>query len=132
MDEYIEHIKKVLDTGVDDLSIEDLNRILIKITTYSYFLGTRQEYLGIRHDIADMVHMEKYNMTYIDTTSGTVANKTAKAEEASKDEKVISIVYDRAYKILKLKNDAAIRMIDSIKKIVSSRLTEMQLAQREV
>ena len=103
MDGYIEHIKKVLDTGVDDLSIEDLNRILIKITTYSYFLGTRQEYLGIRHDIADMVHMEKYNMTYIDTTSGTVANKTAKAEEAAKEEKTIAIVYDRAYKILKLK-----------------------------
>ena len=132
MDEYIEHIRKVLDAGTDDLSIEDLNRILIKITTYSYFLGTKQEYLGIRHDIADMIHMEKFNMSYIDATSGTVANKTAKAEEASKEEKTITIVFDRAYKILKMKNDAAIRMIDSIKKIVSSRLQEMQLAGREL
>ena len=132
MDGYIENIKNVLDTEVNDLTIEDLNRILIKITTYSYFMCSRQEMLGIKRDIADMLYSEKYNLTYISSATGTVANKTAKAEEASKDEKVVSIVFDRAYKILKSKSEGAIRMIDSIKKIVSSRVAEMQLANREV
>lgn len=122
----------MLDTEVNDLSIQDLNRILIKITTYSYFLSTRQEILGIRRDVADIVHKEKFNNAYINTTTGTVANKTAKAEEFSKEEEVVALVYDRAYKIIKMKNDAVCRLIDSIKKIVSSRLAEMQLAQREV
>lgn len=132
MDEYIEHIRKVLDTEVSDLSIEDLNRILIKITTYSYFLVAKQEFLGIRHDIAALVYSEKFNLSYMGATTGTVASKTAKAEESAKDEKVVSVIYDRAYKILKMKSDAAIRMIDSIKKIVSSRLQEISLAGREL
>jgi hypothetical protein len=132
IDSYVENIRNVLDTEVNDLSIQDLNRILIKITTYSYFLSTRQEILGIRRDVADIVHKEKFNNAYINTTTGTVANKTAKAEEFSKEEEVVALVYDRAYKIIKMKNDAVCRLIDSIKKIVSSRLAEMQLANREV
>lgn len=132
MDEYIENVQHVLDTESSDLSIEDLNRILIKITTYSYFMCTRQEILGIRHDIADLMLSEKYNSVYMAQTAGTVPTKTAKATEGSKEEKVMSVIFDRAYKIIKLKNEAAIRMIDSVKKIVSSRLQEMQLANREV
>lgn len=132
LDTYVEHIRDVLDNEVNDLSIQDLNRILIKITTYSYFLSTRQEILGIKRDVAEIVHKEKFNNAYLGVATGTVANKTAKAEEFAKEEEVVALVYDRAYKIIKLKNDAVCRLIDSIKKIVSSRLQEMQLAGREL
>lgn len=124
IDEYVDNIKKALDE--DDLSINELNRILIKLCSFSYYLAERQEMVGVRGDIAEAIHSEKYNNALLDA-QGTVARKQSIAEEQSKEEQVISTIYNKAYKILKGKRDSIDKFSDAIKKIVTSKVKEMEL-----
>lgn len=131
IDDYINKIRYVLEKEADDLTLEDLNRIMIRLCTYAYFLTSKQELIGIRQDISEAIRAEKYNDAYINMSVGTVAKKTATANEAVKEEALIALIYSRSYKILKGKYEVTNRMIDAIKKIISARIQTMQLGLKE-
>lgn len=125
IDEYIENIKRELD--VADLSISELNRILIKLSMYYYYLAREQEMVGIRQDIAAIYEKEKYNLHFMGAV-GTVASKTSQAEEKTKEERVISLVWEKSYKVLKNKYTALGAYIDALKKVITSKIKEMELS----
>lgn len=126
LDEYVNKIKSVLDDDTDGLTEHDLNQIMIKLCSYMYFIGSKQELLGIRADISDALRDEKYNLAFMSAT-GTVASKESQALNAIKEEEVIKIIYDRAYKIMKNKYAAVDKWIDAIKKILSMRIKLMEI-----
>lgn len=127
IDEYIENIKRELD--VADLSISELNLILMKLCSYYYYLAKEQEMVGVRQDIATIYEKEKYNLHFMGAV-GTVASKTSQAEEKTKEERVIALVWEKSYKILKNKSVAISSYIDSIKKIITGKIREMELIGR--
>ena len=124
IDEYIENIKRELD--IADLSISELNLILMKLCSYYYYLAKEQELVGVRQDIATIYEKEKYNLHFMGAV-GTVASKTSQAEEKTKEERVIALVWEKSYKILKNKSAAINSYIDSIKKIITGKIKEMEL-----
>lgn len=124
IDEYIENIKRELD--IADLSISELNLILMKLCSYYYYLAREQEMVGVRQDIATIYEKEKYNLHFMGAV-GTVASKTSQAEEKTKEERVIALVWEKSYKILKNKSAAINSYIDSIKKIITGKIKEMEL-----
>ena len=126
LDEYVNKIKSVLDDDTDGLTEHDLNQIMIKLCSYMYFIGSKQELLGIRADISDALRDEKYNLAFMSAT-GTVASKESQALNAIKEEEVIKVIYDRAYKIMKNKYAAVDKWIDAIKKILSMRIKLLEI-----
>lgn len=122
INEYVDDINKALDE--DDLTVEQLNRILIRLCSFSYYIAERQEMLGVRSDIADMLHKEVYNNNFLDSV-GTIAKKQSLAEEMAKEEAVVSIVYNKAYKILKNRRDSIDKYSDAVKKVIHSKITEL-------
>lgn len=126
LDEYVHKIKSVLDDDTDGLTEHDLNQIMIKLCSYMYFIGSKQELLGIRADISDALRDEKYHLAFMNAT-GTVASKESQALNSVKEEEVIKIIYDRAYKIMKNKYAAVDKWIDAIKKILSMRIKLMEM-----
>lgn len=126
-DEYIENIKRELD--VADLSISELNRILIKLSMYYYYLAREQEMVGIRQDIAAIYEKEKYNLHFMGAV-GTVASKTSQAEEKTKEERVIALVWEKSYKILKNKYTSLGVFVDAVKKIITTKIKELELTAR--
>lgn len=129
LDEYVNKIKSVLDDDTDGLTEHDLNQIMIKLCSYMYFIGSKQELLGIRADISDALRDEKYNLAFMSAT-GTVASKESQALNAIKEEEVIKVIYDRAYKIMKNKYAAVDKWIDAIKKILSMRIKLLEVGIR--
>lgn len=65
-------------------------------------------------------------------STGTVEFKKNQAESLVKEEDVVSLIYSRAYKMLKGKMDNTIRMSDAIKKIISNRIKVMELSLKSV
>lgn len=126
LDDYVDKIKAVLDDNTDELTEQDLNQIMIKLCSYMYFVSSKQELLGIKSDIAEALRDERYNTAFMNAT-GTVASKESQALSAIKEEDVIKIVYERAYKILKNKYNAVDKWIDAIKKILTMRIQLMNL-----
>lgn len=118
---------------VNDIPIEDLEKILLELSNLIYFMGDKLEQLGIHSDLSKAARQEIYNKTYVESQSVesskkiTVAELSAKSEEASKYESVVNSMYDRAYKILKFKIDAAQEMVNSLRKVISRRMQEIDL-----
>ena len=127
LDAYMNNLKREL--NLSDLSISELNLVLMKLCSYSYYLSTRQELIGVRQDIAAIYEKEKYNKSFNDL-QGTVASKTSRAEELSQEEAIISLVWEKAYKAIKLRIDSLNRYIDAVKKVTSTKMAEMQLTQK--
>lgn len=71
---------------------------------------------------------EKYNSIYNELQKGTISDKTSRAELAVQSEEITRIIYDRSYKIVKAKLEAAYELLSSIKKVISRRMNESSLA----
>ena len=128
LDDYIKYVKALLDDVNTPIRNEELDDIVLTIPTLLYFVGSVQETLGIREDVAKMDETFKYNKAIIDG-DGTIAVKQAFAKLQTKNESLATIVYQRACKKVKYKCDYALEILQSCKKILSRRQAELELSQ---
>ncbi len=127
LDDYVKFIQSILQDSKNPPSALELDDMIMNLPVLLYFCGEAQENLGIKTDVAKAVKQEKYNEIYKEV-KGTIADKTAKSELAVQSEIVTHIIYDRAYKIVKEKMNAAYELLSSIKKVISRRMNESNLA----
>lgn len=127
LDNYVLFIKECLKDGETPPTTEELDDFCLNLSTYIYFAGGMCEQLGIRDDISKAVYKEIYNVARANQDKGTVADKDSLAELASQQEFIVSASYTRAYKMLKSKVENAQELLASCKKVLTRRMTEMEL-----
>lgn len=127
LDELVSAFKEVLHDKDNPITEEELDEICLKLPSYLYFIGEAQERFGIKEDIAKSVKMELYNQVH-QRTKGTIADKQAASEAATLEEEIVFKAYQRSYKRIKQKLEAAYELLASIKKVIQRRETEMQLS----
>jgi hypothetical protein len=127
LDDYVKFIQGILGDAANPPTDRELDDFVLNLATLLYFAGEAQESLGIKEDIAKAIKMELFNETY-DKAEGTIADKTAKAELATQAEFVSHIAYARAYKKVKLRVEAGNEVLQSVKKVISRRMTEYELS----
>lgn len=127
LDEYMLFVKELLEDYQSPPTDRELDDFILNIPVLLYFTGEAQEALGIKEDVAKAVKQELYNEAF-DNAAGTVADKTATAELASQNEYIVHIAYQRAYKKIKLRMEAANETLQSVKKVVTRRTVEYEVA----
>lgn len=127
LDEYMEFIRNILNDTVNPPTDRELDDFVLNIPVLLYFTGEAQEALGVKEDVAKAIKQELYNEIY-DKSTGTIADKTAAAELATQNEYIAHIAYQRAYKKVKLRMEAANETLQSIKKVISRRMVEYEVA----
>ena len=110
--------------GVTDSYLEDT---ILSLANILYFTGSAQEDLGIKEDTCKAIRQEVY-LKAKDSGKGTVADKTARAELAAQSETLTLAIYSRTYKKVKLKVEAGYEMLNSLKKIMNRRISELELS----
>lgn len=125
VDLLLDRLKYVLQS--QDISDKQLDHYILNIPAQLYFTNTVAENLGIRDDIARLLYKEAYNK-HRQAANGTVADKSAQAEMHSNAEALAAVVYNRAAKMVRSKMDMAYEMLAALKKVVSHRMAEKQLA----
>lgn len=105
----------------------ELDDVCLKLPSYLYFMGEAQEVFGIKEDISKSIKMELYNDIHR-RTHGTIADKQAASEAGTIEEDIVYRAYQRAYKRLKQKLESAYELLSSIKKVISRRMGEQELA----
>ena len=120
--------------SVDQPPLNTLEKYFFELSHCLYYMGDRLEKLGIYDVMSKNAYKEVYNNSYLSLTDvgdnkkkPTVAELTAQAENDAQYENVVSDVYAKAYKIVKNKVESATTMLNSISKIISKRMAEMQL-----
>ena len=127
LDNYVLFIRDCLKDGENPPTTDELDDFCLNLSTYIYFAGGMCEQLGIRDDISKAVYKEMYHTARASQDKGTVADKDSLAELASQEEFIVSSSYTRAYKMLKSKVENAQELLSSCKKVLTRRMSEMEL-----
>ena len=127
IDELIRKFRQCLNDKDNPVTEWELDDVCLKLPSYLYFIGEAQEKFGIKEDIAKSVKMELYNQIH-QRTKGTIADKQAASEAGTLEEDIVYRAYQRAYKRIKQKLEAAYELLSSIKKVISRRMGEQELA----
>lgn len=112
----------------NSLTDDTLEKHILELANILYFTGSAQEDLGIKEDTCKAIRQEVYSKAREQATGKTVADKTAQAELISQAETMTLAIYSRAYKKVKLRMDAGYEMLNSLKKVMNKRITEMELS----
>ena len=127
VDSLVAVFKEILQDEENPPSDLELDDMVMKLPTYLYFMGHAQETFGIREDVAKSVKMEVYNKVY-QTAKGTIPDKQALSESNTLYEDMVWKAYQRACKRVKQKLEAAYELLQSIKKVCSRRMLELELS----
>lgn len=137
-DKLIEKYCKSLDVEMEVIRLElkennsltddTLEKHILELANTLYFTGSAQEDLGIKEDTCKAIRQEVYSKAREQATGKTVADKTAQAELVAQAETMTLAIYSRAYKKVKLRMDAGYEMLNSLKKVMNKRITEMELS----
>lgn len=121
-----------------DATDAELEKYLLELGNMLYFLSSKIESVGVREDLSKLAASEAFNTYYLNSrekdverkNKTTVAELTAIAEENSKYEKVLNLLYSRVYSQLKMKMTAGYDMVNTLRKIISKRMQEAELSFR--
>lgn len=129
LDTYMSIIEDILcdtDTPVSDSELEDFT---LNLPSLLYLVSSRREELRIKEDVAKAVHKDVYNRVR-EKAQGTVADKDTAADLASQSEAITLIVLQRAGSTIKTREEAAWEMLNSVKKVLTRRVAELELTRQ--
>lgn len=126
LDRYVEFVSKCLKDGENPPTTTELEDFCMNLSALIYFASGMCENLGVRDDISKALWKESYNNAR-DEQKGTVADKNSQAELMSQQEQLTNICFNRAYKTMKAKVDAAQELLSSAKKVLTHRMNEENL-----
>ena len=127
LDDLMSVIREELQDNME-ITDEELEFHILDLANTLYFTGSAQEDLGIKEDTCKAIRQEVYSKAREQATGKTVADKTAQAELIAQAETMTLSIYSRAYKKVKLRMDAGYEMLNSLKKVMNKRITEMELS----
>lgn len=127
LDAYISELREIVSNKRNPPTIANLEHFILNLPVLIYFTGDAMEGLGVREDMSKAVKMEIYNKIY-ESARSTVGDKKAAAELGSQAEFLAHMAYQRAYKKVKFRIDCGNELLQSVKKVLSSRMTEMEMS----
>lgn len=127
LDNYVTYISRQMNEPDYELTSKQLDDIIMTIPAMLYYVGTQQERLGIQRDVSKASRDLLYNKIYSETL-GTAGVKKATAETELFNEDMVTSVYKSAYETIKAKVSFALELLQSAKKVISRRMTELELS----
>ena len=125
LDTYMERIRGVFVNNQEILD-QDLNRIILEIPVYIYNLIVLMQQIEMKKGLSKEHAKYAQNEAMLNAT-GTVADKTAKAENATVQDRVTMAAYNMASSIVTKKVEGAMAILDSAKKVQQARSKEKAL-----
>ena len=116
----INKIKNMINDQTKQLSNIEIDEILLQLPLLLFDLTDDQEIVGLQADFSHQLYKEAYNEAY-KITKGTIADKNSSCELTSLVQKMDSIIYDRAYKIIRQQVNMAVEILNSVKKLRDTR-----------
>ena len=127
LDQLMDNLQFLLNNPQKNMTDDCIQNYILTLANTLYFTGSAQENIGIKEDLSKVIRQEAYANARKSLT-GTVADRNAQAEILVQEETAVLSAYSRAYKKIKFKVDAGYEMLNSLKKIMNKRITEMELS----
>lgn len=128
IDEYINFVRNLFLNSSQILD-DDLDKIILKIPVYIYYLTQILQEIDIRKGVSAENAKYTENEVLLQST-GTVAEKQAKATNATVNNRVVQLAYKTASAKIQAKMNGALEILNSAKKVQQRRLEEMKLTKQ--
>ena len=129
LNDVVEKIRTMLKDDTDILTDQEIEDILLQLPLLLYDVTDDQEVVGMQSDLAGLIYKESYNEA-LKIARGTVQEKTSASELATMTEKFDTVIYDRAYKIIRQKISMAIEILNAVKRIQATRTQGIELGNK--
>lgn len=129
LDKYMAQIDEILCDKDSCVSDEELEDFTLNLPSLLYLVSSRREELKVKEDVAKAIYKDVYNRVR-EKAQGTVADKDTAADLASQSEAITVIVLQRAGSTIKTREEAAWEMLNSVKKVLTRRIAELELTQQ--
>lgn len=122
------YVAKVRSTFLDNQEIldDDLDKIILQLPVYLYNLIVLAQQIEMKKGLAAEHSKYTKNEAMLNAT-GTIADKTAKAENATAPDRITELAYKTAASIVSKTIDSASVILDSAKKVQQKRIKEKLL-----
>lgn len=129
LDNYMSLIDEILRDSNNPVSDEELEDFTLNLPSLLYLVSARREALKVKEDVAKAIHKDVYNRVR-EKAQGTVADKDTAADLAAQSEAITVIVLQRAGSTIKTREEAAWEMLNSVKKVLTRRISELELTRQ--
>lgn len=126
VDKIMISIINALKDVANPITDDELEEIVLKLSTQIYFLNSVVENVGIRADITETANNILYNQYYNELEKGTVQERTSYANSKLAEDNNSYMIYKRSYNILKNKVNSAYEVLSSVKKVLNKRIAEIE------
>lgn len=130
IDEYTKDINPVIDqinNNIENLNNDDIRTLMLRLSIKAFRFGDIKERSLIKADVAEMIKKEAYARNFTEA-EGSVASKDSTTLIKISNEIVSEAVYNLVASLFKVKLEELRRLIDTLKTILMSRLSEMKLS----
>lgn len=116
-----------INDNIENLTMDDLRNYINKLQVSAWSISEIKEKSWMKWDISSTLKDEAYAVSFNWQTGSVAAKENSALLEISK-EVLAEKVYKLASNLIKNKTDQILRMIDTLKTILTSRLAEMKIA----
>lgn len=122
----IDNIIKPAQESIERFTNDDIRTLMLKIAMASYAFSEIKEKSAFKAQCAEALRKESYANEF-NSAVGSVAAKENTATVNISDEIIVENVYDLVASLLKTKLDEMHRVVDVLKTVLMSRLSEAKL-----
>lgn len=116
-----------INNNIEKLSNDNLRERMLKLSIKAYSLGDVKERAAIKAECAEIIKKEAYAISF-NNTEGSVAAKDNTSTLNISTEIVSECIYRLVANLFKIKLDEVRRLIDTLKTVLMSRLSEMKMS----
>lgn len=127
----VDNIIKRLEDNLFELSNEDVRNAIVELSLKSYRLSDIKEKAALKAECAETIRKSSYANAF-NASTGSVAVRENEASNNTINEVLAEKVYDAIASTMKTKLDEIHRVVDALKSVLVSRLSEEKLAQNQV
>lgn len=120
-------IMETIQHNVESMSIDLLRDSILRLQLAVYSLSELRDRSGIKANCAEAIRKEAYAASYIGQ-EGTAGVKDSNTTLEISENIVAQCLYDLVASLVKTKVDMCLRMIDSLKSILMSRMQEAKIS----
>lgn len=115
-----------IQSNVESMSVEMLRDCILRLQLAAYSLSELRDRSGVKATCAEAIKKEAYATSYIGQ-EGTAGVKDSNTTLAISENIVAQCLYDLVASLVKTKVDMLLRLVDSLKSILMSRMQEIKL-----
>lgn len=123
LDELLENVYH----GIENLTNDGIREIMMRLSLRSFSFSAIKEKAALKANLAEALRKEAYAKQF-STLDGSVAAKDTKATLNISEEIIVEHIYNLTAALFKTKLDEAHRVIDTLKTVLMSRLSEAKLS----